>query len=100
MNTTQLNTENILKSLKANEYNTIRVHEVKNGSKWIEKETSLETFTDAQKDKFLSKDNLSWFRNLGGTESVKQGRFKGIGCTINVSTDPTGTERKITYFLF
>jgi len=100
MKTIQLTNKEVYTAIQANEYNTIRVLEIKIGSKWVEKEVSQETFTYEQKKRFLSKDTLQFFKNLGGSETVKQGVFKGIGATINVSLSPCKTERKTTYFLF
>lgn len=100
MKTIELTNSIVKESLKNNEYNTIRVTEVKISGKWIEKDVSFESFTDEEKDRFLSKDTLRWFKNLGGSETVKQGTFKGFGATINVSTSPSRDERRVTYFLF
>lgn len=100
MKTINLTNKEVYTAIQANEYNTIRVHEVKVGSKWIEKEFETSSYTYDQKKRFISKDTLQFFKNLGGRETVKQGTFKGIGATINVSLSPCKTERKTTYFLF
>lgn len=100
MKTTDITNDTLRASLKSKEFNTVRVLEYKVGSRWIEKDLELDTYTDEMKDRFLSKDTLRWFKNLGGLETVKQGAFKGFGATINVSVSPDRTERKTTYFLF
>lgn len=87
-------------ALKNRQFNTIRISQVKNGSNWETTETQHLTFTDEQKQRFISKDTLLWFSNLGGIEKVEQGTYKGYGATINTSVSPDRTERKITYFLF
>lgn len=97
MNT--LTKETIKQSLLSGKYNTIRVKQVKVGQRWINKETETDTFDKEQRERFLSRDTLRFFRNLGGTETVKRGSFKGIDATINISTSPCKTERKVTYFL-
>lgn len=90
--------ENLKSSLDKKEFNVIRMHQNKIAGRWITTKTEYETFTAAEKDRFLSKDTLRWFRNLGGKESVKQSKYKGIGCTLNTSMSPDGTERKLNYF--
>ena len=95
-----ITTELLSAAMSDRRFNVVRLHEVKQGSKWVEKETETRTMTDQEKDRFQSKDTLRWFRNLGGRETVKQGTLKGFGATINVSLSPDRSERKTTYFLF
>lgn len=52
------------------------------------------------KNKFLDPSALRFFRNLGGTEKIEQGRKFDLGCTISTSISPDGTTKKLTYFFY
>ena len=52
------------------------------------------------KNNFLDKKALKFFRNLGGKETVKQGKKFNIGCEINISISPDRQTKKITYFFY
>lgn len=55
---------------------------------------------DKFKDSYLSKENLKWFRNLGGIEKISQTTKFGLGCTLSTSISPDGNTKKLTYFFY
>lgn len=83
-----------------NEINFIKEKYTKVLTSWVKTSTSESKEDRDFKDRFLSKDTLKWFRNLGGKESIKQGRLHGYGCTINTSISPDGQDKTINYFFY
>ena len=75
----------------------------KQGTKtiWINKEVSCEDITQTQYRNITSKDTLSFFRSLGGSETATKGyTSRGYNVVKLVSTDPWKTQRTIREFDF
>lgn len=91
---------NIKAKIASAEINFIKKEYIKVLTRWVEQGTKERKEDENFKDRFLSKDTLKWFRNLGGKETVKQGSLHGYGCTIHTSISPDGTEKKVNYFFY
>ena len=52
------------------------------------------------KNNFLNKKTLSFFRSLGGKETITNGSKFGFGCTVAESISPDKTTKKLTYFFY
>jgi hypothetical protein len=52
------------------------------------------------KNRCLDAKTLKMFRNMGGKESIKQGKKFGIGCTISTSISPDRNTKVVRYFFY
>ena len=68
-----------------------------NTNKYLTIEEVTKTITEERYYNMISKETLSFFRNLGGTEKATR---KGGRVTRLVSTSPSGELRKIRTFKF
>ena len=75
----------------------------KKGTKtiWINKEVLCEDITETQYNNITSKDTISFFRSLGGSETATRGyTSRGYKVVRLVSTNPWKSERTIREFDF
>jgi len=63
-------------------------------------ETEIGNKNSEFKNNFLNPKTLKFFRNIGGMETVTQGRKFNLGCTISESISPDKTIKKLTYFFY